>query len=65
MTTRRLFGEWRALANSVETVKTQIELKTGSKPVVVGMDKYFISSELSFYDLVGWTQKYRRPSFLW
>lgn len=52
MTADRLFGEWRALANSVETVKRQIELKTGSKPVVVGMDKNFISSELSFYDLV-------------
>ena len=49
MTADRLFGEWQALANSVETVKRQIELKTGSKPVVVGMDKNFISSELSFY----------------
>lgn len=52
MTADRLFGEWRALANSVETIKKQLELKTGSKPVVVGMDKNFISSELSFYDLV-------------
>jgi dolichol-phosphate mannosyltransferase len=49
MTADRLFGEWQALANSVETVKRKIELKTGSKPVVVGMDKNFISSELSFY----------------
>src|SRR5499433_3745291 len=50
MTADRLFGEWRALANSVETIKKQLEAKTGSKPVVVGMDKNFISSELSFYD---------------
>jgi len=50
MTADRLFGEWRALANSVETIKKQFEVKTGSKPVVVGMDKNFISSELSFYD---------------
>jgi dolichol-phosphate mannosyltransferase len=52
MTADRLFGEWRALANSVETIKKQLEVKTGSKPVVVGMDKNFISSELSFYDPV-------------
>src|SRR5262249_53242036 len=49
MTADRLFGEWRALANSVETIKKQLEVKTGSKPVVVGMDKNFISSELIFY----------------
>ena len=56
MTADRLFGEWRALANSVETIKKQLEVKTGSKPVVVGMDKNFISSELSFYDPVDrWT----------
>jgi dolichol-phosphate mannosyltransferase len=50
MTPSRLFGEWRALANSVETVKRRVELETGSKPVIVGMDKNFISSELSFYE---------------
>ncbi len=50
MTPSRLFGEWRALANSVETVKRRVQLETGSKPVIVGMDKNFISSELSFYD---------------
>jgi dolichol-phosphate mannosyltransferase len=50
MTAGRLFGEWRALANSVETVKRRVELETGSAPVIVGMDKNFVSSELSFYD---------------
>jgi len=50
MTPSRLFGEWRALAHSVETVKRRVELETGSKPVIVGMDKNFISSELSFYE---------------
>jgi dolichol-phosphate mannosyltransferase len=53
MTPSRLFGEWRALANSVETIKRRVELETGSKPVIVGMDKNFISSELSFYDRDG------------
>ncbi len=50
MTAGRLFGEWRVLANSVEDIKKRVELETGSEPVIVGMDKNFISSELSFYD---------------
>jgi dolichol-phosphate mannosyltransferase len=52
MTAGRLFGEWQALANRVESIKKRVELETGSKPVLVGMDKNFISSELSFYDSV-------------
>ena len=52
MTADRLFGEWRILANSVETVERRVKLETGSKPVIVGMDKNFISSELSFYDSI-------------
>ena len=50
MTAGRLFGEWRTLGNDVEKIKKQVELKTGSEPVIAGMDKNFISSELSFYD---------------
>ena len=50
MTPSRLFGEWRALADSVEVIKRRVQLETGSQPVIVGMDKNFISSELSFYD---------------
>ena len=52
MTAGRLFGEWRALANSVEEIKSRVELETGSEPVIAGMDRNFISSELSFYDFV-------------
>lgn len=52
MTAGRLFGEWQVLANRVESIKKRVELETGSKPVIVGMDKNFISSELSFYDSV-------------
>ena len=48
----RLFGEWRALAKSVEEIERRVELETGSKPVIAGMDRNFISSELSFYDFV-------------
>ena len=46
----RLFGEWRIFSASVNTIKQDLEKKTGAKPIVVGMDKNFISSELSFYD---------------
>ena len=53
MTAGRLFGEWRSLANEVEMIKRRVELETGSKPVIVGMDKNFISSELSFYEREG------------
>lgn len=53
MTAGRLFGEWRVLANEVETIKNRIELETGTKPVIVGLDKNFVSSELSFYDSDG------------
>jgi dolichol-phosphate mannosyltransferase len=53
MTASRLFGEWRALASEVEMIKRRVELETGSKPVIVGMDKNFISSELSFYERDG------------
>lgn len=52
MTAGRLFGEWQVLANRVAAIEKRIELETGSKPVIVGMDKNFISSELSFYDFV-------------
>ena len=52
MTAGRLFGEWQVLASRVEAIERRIELETGSKPIIVGMDKNFISSELSFYDFV-------------
>jgi dolichol-phosphate mannosyltransferase len=49
----RLFGEWRALANSVEAIERRVQMETGSQLVIVGMDRNFISSELSFYDPQG------------
>ena len=50
MTADRLFGEWRALADNVNIIRQDLEKRTGAKPIIVGMDKNFISSELSFYD---------------
>ena len=52
MTGERLFGEWRLLADGVKSVKRDVEAKTGSQPVIIGLDKNFISSELTFYDAV-------------
>jgi len=52
MTGERLFGEWRLLAERVGTVEKLVKIETGSEPIVVGMDKNFISSELSFYSAV-------------
>ena len=50
MTPGRLFGEWRELADKVARIETLLEARTGSKPLIVGMDRNFISSELSFYN---------------
>ncbi len=50
MSPERLFGEWRELGDKVARIRTTIEAESGSAPIVVGMDRNFISSELSFYD---------------
>ncbi|HEX9144335.1 MAG TPA: glycosyltransferase family 39 protein [Candidatus Binatia bacterium] len=50
MTPGRLFGDWRELAGKVAKIEPRIEAKTGSKPLIVGMDRNFIASELSFYN---------------
>ena len=52
MSPERLFGEWRELADKVAKVRTTVEATSGSKPIIVGMDKNFISSELSFYNSI-------------
>jgi dolichol-phosphate mannosyltransferase len=49
MSPERLFGDWRGLAEKVGKIRSMVEVKNGTRPVVVGMDKNFISSELSFY----------------
>lgn len=48
----RIFGPWRLLGNRVEAIEAMIENETQSEPLIVGMDRNFISSELSFYDFV-------------
>ena len=39
---------WRELSRSAEDIRERISKQTGLPAVVVGMDKYFISSELAF-----------------
>lgn len=40
---------WGELAGEIEQVVNQVEQETGVRPVVIGMDKYQISSGLAFY----------------
>ncbi len=49
ISSQRAFGAWRLIGDRVGQIERVLEDKTGSKPVIVGMDKYMISSELSFY----------------
>jgi len=41
---------WREMAQQVETIEGEVARETGHEPLVVGMNKYFISSESAFYD---------------
>jgi dolichol-phosphate mannosyltransferase len=49
MSPDRLFGAWRDVGEKVDKITDTIEANDGTRPVVAGMDKNFISSELSFY----------------
>jgi dolichol-phosphate mannosyltransferase len=40
---------WKELGQKIEQVEDEIERKTGVEPLVVGMDKYTIASQLAFY----------------
>jgi len=40
---------WREMGDKVEQIENIVEGETGEKPLIVGMDKYFITSELAFY----------------
>jgi dolichol-phosphate mannosyltransferase len=42
-------GGWRQLANLVEETRTNVEMQTGQKPFIVGVDKLYIAAEIGFY----------------
>lgn len=44
----RVIG-WRSLADAALEVSSRLEVETGKKPILVGMDKHNIASELWFY----------------
>lgn len=41
---------WEEMAHAIEQIDDQIGAEIGEEPIIVGMDKYFISSEHAFYD---------------
>lgn len=41
---------WEEMAQAVERIDIQLETETGEEPLIVGMNKYFISSQHAFYD---------------
>ena len=40
---------WRSLGEQVAAVDAEVRTQTGTEPLVVGMDRYAIASELAFY----------------
>jgi len=50
MSSKQLFGPWKSMGEKVDVIERKMENETGSQPLIFGMDKYFISSELAFYD---------------
>jgi dolichol-phosphate mannosyltransferase len=44
---------WRNLGRQVGVIQKKMAEETGSQPLVVGMDKYNIASELAFYNRFG------------
>ena len=40
---------WREFATTAEEIEEHVELATGHEPLLVGMDTYFLTSELAFY----------------
>ncbi len=62
MSPERLFGEWQELGNKARWIAGAVEAQTGSAPILVGMDRNFIASELSFYGASDGEQVYPTTS---
>lgn len=41
---------WSHLSEQITAVEQQVKANTGEQPLIVGMNRYFISSEIAFYD---------------
>jgi dolichol-phosphate mannosyltransferase len=40
---------WRAFGDAAGEIADRVEVETGHQPLLVGMDTYFLASELAFY----------------
>jgi dolichol-phosphate mannosyltransferase len=40
---------WKALGERVGEIKTSLEKETGSEPIIIGLDQYWLASQASFY----------------
>ena len=41
---------WEEFGREIEIIEHSVEAQTGQEPLIVGIDKYWIASEASFYD---------------
>jgi dolichol-phosphate mannosyltransferase len=41
---------WKEFGAQVEKIESDLEKETGEEPLRVGMDRYFLSSQIAFYD---------------
>lgn len=41
---------WKAYGDRVEEIEERIKTETNSEPLIVGLDKYWLSSEANYYD---------------
>ena len=48
----RLLGPWKMIGTKVDAIQRKIEAETGTTPLVVGVERYMITSQLAFYDQV-------------
>jgi dolichol-phosphate mannosyltransferase len=48
----RLLGPWHLIGMKIDAIQRKIEAETGTRPLVVGVERYMITSELAFYDQV-------------
>ena len=44
---------WKAFGERVGEIETTLESETGSAPIVIGLDQYWLASQASFYDRDG------------
>jgi len=42
-------GGWRQLASQVEEARTVVEMETGQRPFIIGVDKLYFASQMGFY----------------